>query len=260
MVFEDAHWIDPSSLELLDLTVDRVRRLPVLLAITFRPEYRPPWGGRAHVTTLALNRLGERDGEAMVRTLAGNAALTAELVAEMVERADGVPLFVEELTKAVLESAVQGDQVAAAATHRCRAVGAGDVARVIDGSPGPARVSPPRRSRRSARCSVASFPMNLSSRWRSVQRRNCKPDWISSAMPRSCSVEVRFRTPPICSSMRWCWRLPTRLCCAVDARSCTRAWHRRCEIISQDLLSASRSYWRITSPPPVTPNALSING
>jgi class 3 adenylate cyclase/predicted ATPase len=113
MVFEDAHWIDPTSRELLDLTVDRVRHLPVLLAITFRPEFQPPWGGRAHVTSLALNRLGERDGEVLVQKLAGNAALTPDIVAEIVERTDGVPLFVEELTKAVLESAEQGDRVAA---------------------------------------------------------------------------------------------------------------------------------------------------
>jgi len=113
MVFEDAHWIDPTSRELLDLAVDLVRRLPVLLAITFRPEFQPPWAGRSHVTSVALNRLGERDGEALVQTLAGNAALSADIVAEIVERTDGVPLFVEELTKAVLESAVQGDRVAA---------------------------------------------------------------------------------------------------------------------------------------------------
>jgi len=113
MVFEDAHWIDPTSHELLDLTVDRVRRLPVLLVITFRPEFQPPWGGRSHVTSLALNRLGERDGEALVHTLAGNAGLTAEIVAEIVERTDGVPLFVEELTKAVLESAAQDARVTA---------------------------------------------------------------------------------------------------------------------------------------------------
>src|SRR3954447_19208607 len=99
MVFEDAHWIDPTSRELLDLTVDRVRRLPVLLTITFRPEFQTPWGGCSHVMSLVLNRLGERDGEALVHKLAGNAALTAEIVAEIVERTDGVPLFVEELTK-----------------------------------------------------------------------------------------------------------------------------------------------------------------
>jgi class 3 adenylate cyclase/predicted ATPase len=113
MVFEDAHWIDPTSRELMDLTVDRVRRLAVLLVITFRPEFQPAWGGLSHVTSLALNRLGERDGEALVQQLAGNAGLTPAIVAEIVERTDGVPLFVEELTKAVLESAGQGDRIAA---------------------------------------------------------------------------------------------------------------------------------------------------
>jgi class 3 adenylate cyclase len=112
MVFEDTHWIDPTSRELLDLAVDRVRRLPVLLLVTFRPEFQPPWSGRSHVTSLALNRLGERDGEALVKKLAGNAALTVDITAEIVKRTDGVPLFVEELTKAVLESPEQGNPVA----------------------------------------------------------------------------------------------------------------------------------------------------
>src|SRR5215475_5461753 len=100
MVFEDAHWGDPTSRELLDLTVDLVRRLSILVVITFRPEFQPPWSGRAQVASLSLNRLGERDGEALVRKLAGNAALTPDIVAAIVERADGVPLFAEELTKA----------------------------------------------------------------------------------------------------------------------------------------------------------------
>jgi hypothetical protein len=114
MVFEDAHWIDPSSRELLDLTVDRVRRLPVMLAVTFRSEFQPPWSGRAHVTSLALNRLGEHDSKALVQTLAGNAGLAADIVTEIVERTDGVPLFVEEMTKAVLEAgAERGREVAA---------------------------------------------------------------------------------------------------------------------------------------------------
>ena len=111
MVFEDVHWIDPTSRELLDLTVDRVRQLPMLLAISFRPEFQPPWNGRSHVTSLVLNRLGERDGAALAQQLA-NAALSPEIVAQIVERTDGVPLFVEELTKAVLESVGQGDRVA----------------------------------------------------------------------------------------------------------------------------------------------------
>jgi predicted ATPase len=111
--FEDAHWIDPTSREMLDLMVDRVRRLPVLLVITFRPEFQAAWGGQPHVTTLALNRLGERDVAALVQGLAGNAPLGSEVVEEIVERTDGVPLFVEELTKAVIERAGQDNRVAA---------------------------------------------------------------------------------------------------------------------------------------------------
>jgi hypothetical protein len=72
MVFEDAHWIDPSSRELLDLTLDRVARLPVLLIVTFRPEFQHAWNGQPHLTTLALNRLGGREGAALVEGLAGN--------------------------------------------------------------------------------------------------------------------------------------------------------------------------------------------
>jgi class 3 adenylate cyclase/predicted ATPase len=104
MVFEDAHWIDPTSRELLDLTVERVRRLPVLLIVTFRPEFHPPWTGQPQVTMLALNRLDRRDRTVLVEQIAGGKALPDDVVAQIVDRTDGVPLFVEELTKSVLES------------------------------------------------------------------------------------------------------------------------------------------------------------
>jgi predicted ATPase len=102
--FEDVHWIDPSSRELLDLVVERVPRSAVLLLITFRPEYTPPWVGQPRVTALTLNRLDRGEGASLVPRLAGKKRLPDEVVAEIVERADGVPLFVEELTKAVLEA------------------------------------------------------------------------------------------------------------------------------------------------------------
>jgi predicted ATPase/class 3 adenylate cyclase len=105
IVFEDVHWIDPSSRELLDLWVDRVRELRVLLIVTSRPEFQPPWLGQPHITSVALNRLDRREGSALVQAVAGIAALPDEVVTEVFERADGVPLFVEELTKAVLEAA-----------------------------------------------------------------------------------------------------------------------------------------------------------
>ena len=103
MLFEDVHWIDPSSRELLELVIERVPGLPVLLIITFRPEFQAPWTGQAHVTMLVLNRLARRDGAKLVHRVAGKEVLPADVVAEIVERTDGVPLFVEELTKAVLE-------------------------------------------------------------------------------------------------------------------------------------------------------------
>src|SRR5258707_2571054 len=79
MVFEDAHWIDPTSRELLDLTVDRVRRLPGLLVVTFRPEFQPPWGGRSHVTSFALKWVGETDGAVPVQNPAGTARLNPRI-------------------------------------------------------------------------------------------------------------------------------------------------------------------------------------
>jgi class 3 adenylate cyclase/predicted ATPase len=105
-VFEDAHWMDPTSRELLDLAVERVRTLPVLLVITFRPEFQPPWTGQPRVTMLALNRLDRRDRTALVEQIAGGKPLPHEVLDHIADRTDGVPLFVEELTKSVLECGV----------------------------------------------------------------------------------------------------------------------------------------------------------
>ncbi len=104
MVFDDLHWIDPSSRELLDRAIERIADWPVLLLALFRPEFQPPWTGQPHVTMLTLARLDRRDTAAMVANVAGNATLLPEIMEEIAERTDGVPLFVEELTKAVLES------------------------------------------------------------------------------------------------------------------------------------------------------------
>jgi predicted ATPase/class 3 adenylate cyclase len=116
MVFEDAHWSDASSRELLDLTVARTAGWPVLLLITFRPEFDPPWVGQPHVTVLTLSRLDRRDGAALVRSVLGDNAVASDLVEEIVERTDGVPLFIEELTKAVLEAGETGAEAALATT------------------------------------------------------------------------------------------------------------------------------------------------
>jgi class 3 adenylate cyclase/tetratricopeptide (TPR) repeat protein len=104
MIFEDAHWIDPTSHELLDLTVEHLRTRPVLLLVTFRPEFQPPWTGLPQVTVLALNRLDRRDRTALVAQISGGKALPIEVIDQIADRTDGVPLFIEELTKTVLES------------------------------------------------------------------------------------------------------------------------------------------------------------
>jgi class 3 adenylate cyclase/tetratricopeptide (TPR) repeat protein len=112
MIFEDVHWIDPTSLEVMDRIVERIRRLPVLLVMTFRPEFHPPWVGQSHVAMLMLSRLDQHDGAALVERIVGNRALPLEVAREIVERTDGVPLFVEELTKAVLEAYEEGGAAA----------------------------------------------------------------------------------------------------------------------------------------------------
>jgi predicted ATPase len=109
LIFEDVHWIDPTSLEALGRTVDRLRTLGALLIVTYRPEFEPPWIGRPYVTALSLNRLGERESAAMIDRVTGNRALPESVRQDIIERTDGIPLFVEEMTKAVLEAEVEAD-------------------------------------------------------------------------------------------------------------------------------------------------------
>ena len=103
-LLEDAHWIDPTSLDVFGRLVDRLPGLRALLVITFRPEFAAPWVGRAHVASLQLSRFGRGQAIAMVERVAGGKALPAEVLEQIVAKTDGVPLFVEELTKTVLES------------------------------------------------------------------------------------------------------------------------------------------------------------
>ena len=106
MVWEDMHWSDPTTRESLDLLVDRVLTLRVLMILTFRPEFTPPWIGRPHVTMLTLNRLPRRQAADIVAHVTGGKALPKEISDQIVDRTDGVPLFIEELTKSVVESGI----------------------------------------------------------------------------------------------------------------------------------------------------------
>jgi predicted ATPase len=123
MIFEDVHWIDPTSLEALGRTVERLRTFGVLLMVTHRPEFEPPWVGRPYVTALTLNRLGEREIAAMIDRVTGNKALSRSIRQDIIERTDGIPLFVEEMTKAVLEAGGEGEAESAIATIPSPSIG-----------------------------------------------------------------------------------------------------------------------------------------
>jgi predicted ATPase len=103
-VYEDVHWIDPSTLDLLELVIERVQRLRVLAIITFRPEFVPPRTGQAHLSFLTLGRLARRQGASLIDTLTGGKPLPREVLDQIVAKTDGIPLFIEELTKTLLES------------------------------------------------------------------------------------------------------------------------------------------------------------
>ena len=108
-ILEDAHWIDPTSLETFGRMVEKLKGLSVLLVITYRPEFNAPWVGESHVTTINLNRLGGRDASRIVASLAGNKSISADVIADIVDRSDGIPLFLEEMIKAVLEAESEDD-------------------------------------------------------------------------------------------------------------------------------------------------------
>ena len=220
MIFEDAHWIDPSSRELLDTTIERVARLPVLLVITFRPEFHPPWTGQAHVTTLNLSRLGRREGAALAGSVAGNNVLPEEIVEEIIERTDGIPLFVEELTKAVIEARVRdGDE--ASTLNR--------VSPSVLAIPATLHASlMPRLDRLGAVAKeVAQIGAVIGREFAYevlapvAQKTDME---VQTALSRLTDAELAFcrGTPPqqhSCSNMRSCVTWPTEACCVASANS-----------------------------------------
>ena len=131
MVFEDVHWSDPTTRESLDLLIDRVPALRVMVIITFRPEFTPPWLGRPQVTLLSLSRLPPRQRAEMIMRVTGGKALPKEIADQIIDRTDGVPLFIEELTKSVVESGLVTE-----AGDLYTMSGAGNAARDPDNAPG----------------------------------------------------------------------------------------------------------------------------
>jgi class 3 adenylate cyclase len=109
-LIEDVHWVDPTTRELIGLCLDRIRDLRVFILVTFRPEFVPAWGHMPHVTGLALNRLARRQCTELVESLSGGKSLPAEVLDQIVSKTDGIPLFIEELTKTVLAAGLMTER------------------------------------------------------------------------------------------------------------------------------------------------------
>jgi len=220
MIFEDAHWIDPTSRDWLDLAVDRVRCLPVLLIVTFRPEFQPPWTGQPQVTVVTLNRLDRRDRTVLVEQIAGGKALPDEIVAQIAERTDGVPLFVEELTRSVLESGLLSEEIDRYVLDRALpplAIPTTLHDSLWRGSTGGRRCD---WWRRLVRRSGVNFPTRCCGQSPAFPRTSCKPLSFASFHRSWCSKEAHRQMQSIASSMHWCRTRPTAAYCAAPVRNC----------------------------------------
>ncbi len=259
MIFDDLHWIDPSSRELLDRVTERIGDWPVLLLAMFRPEFQPPWTGQPHVTMLTLARLDQRNTAMMVTNVAGNAALSSDIVEEIAERTDGVPLFVEELTKAVLEVRRPecGSVVLSAASG---AGGASDLARFADGAAGPTgtRRERHRSNRRGDRARVRVRTAVVSFRYAGAGRlRGARSAGELGLAPSSAA---RRHSRATSSSTRWYRIRPTAHYCAVGASFCTGVLRPPLKIFFRISCWRSPRYWPSTAPRQVPRKRPSLTG
>jgi class 3 adenylate cyclase len=198
-VWEDLHWADPSTLEMLGLVLEQTPTVPMLTVLTFRPDFVPPWPMRSHLTPLTLNRLERPQVKALITHLAGGKALPAGVVAHIVARTDGVPLFVEDLAKMLLESGLlQEDRQHYVLTGPLTAV---TIPSTLQDSL-MARLDRLGAARDIAqlRWWDASLPMTCSRPWRPWTTRPCKRNWRSWWRRNSSTSGVGRRVPAMCSS------------------------------------------------------------
>ena len=249
MIFEDAHWTDPTSLEVFGRVVDEIAILPVLLIVTFRPEFDPPWIGQPHVTALTINRLTQRDVDAMIDRVVGNKLLPASIRRDIVERTDGIPLFVEEITKAVLEAESEGaaQRMVAAVPSAALAVPASLHASLMARLD---RIGPAKEvaqigaaiGREFSHALLASVVRKPGGRVAGIGDRSPHPGEAC------CSGRACRRTRPTCSSMPLCRTRPMARCCASRDARFTQVSPKPSKISSLRSLRRGRSCWHGTAP------------
>jgi hypothetical protein len=244
MIFEDAHWADPTSLEVFSRTVNRIATLRVLLIVTFRPEFEPPWVGGPYVTALTLNRLPQREVGAMIDTVIGNKSLPASVRQDIIERTDGIPLFVEEMTKAVLEAESEGGRVAAAVPSPTLAVPATLHASLMARLD---RLGPAKEMAQIGSAIGREFRTPSWLQWWVNQRRSWNQRSTVLFRPVCCSGRACRRMPPTCSNTLWCKTRPMAPCCEnLDVR-CMRGSPKPLKTNSRRSPRTSQSCWRVTT-------------
>jgi predicted ATPase len=242
MIFEDAHWTDPTSLELFSRTVDRIRTLRALLIVTFRPEFDPPWIGRPYVTALTINRLAEREVRAVIDRLVGNKPIPPSIRQDIVERTDGIPLFVEEMTKAVLEADSQraAERAVAAAPSPALAVPASLHASLM------ARLDRLGPAKEVAQIGAAIGREFSHALLAAVAQ---KPEAeLAEALDRLIAAGLLFRQgmPPYATYL-WCRTRPITRCCASGDARFTPELQKPSRANSPRSPRASPSCWRDTA-------------
>ena len=275
MIFEDAHWTDPTSLELLGRIVDKIPTLRVLLIVTFRPEFEPPWIGRPYVTALTINRLADREVGAVIDRVTGNKPLPANIRLDIIERTDGIPLFVEEMTKAVLEGENEGTAERTVATIRSLGLAvpatlhASLMARLDRLGPAKqvaqigaalgrefpyatlaavARKAEADLSNRTCRFPASGFPAGFTARHATGPLWAVWPRWTALLRLDCCFDRARHRTRLTCSNMRWCKMRRTAPCCASPDVPFMLALPRPSKVNSPKSLKTSPNCWRVIAP------------
>ena len=258
MLFDDLHWIDPSSRELLDRVTERIVDWPVLLLAMFRPELQPPWTGQPHVTMLTLARLDRRNTAVMVANVAGNEALPSAIMEEIAERTDGVPLFVEELTKAVLEAGAQGAAALSSVPHSDLSLPATLHASLMARLD---RLGPAAKDVAQTGAAIGrEFGFGLL-----ASVTDLPEPQLGEALDRLTNSGLLFvrGTPPnpvTFSSTRWCRMRPTARCCAAGANGCTLALPRPWKTASRRSCWHNPRCWPSTARPQVWRNRRSLTG
>ena len=190
LAFEDLHWADPTSLDLMRALAERGAQAPLFIVATTRPEFRPPWSVRSHHSVISLAPLDRAQVAKMVGELASRHALSKEVVEGVNERTGGVPLFVEEVTRLLLERGVEGGPQAIPPTLQQ------SLAARLD------RLGPAREIAQIGAVLGRGFRMRCSKLWPISTRAACGPRWSGSPRPTSCSSRAMERRRPTASSTR----------------------------------------------------------